>query len=226
MASSRQPAGVFFEPTDEEFALLASILYSSTSTNDSGHGSNVRSPHRGKFTMAIVGHSAFAGGYDTVLTDERREPPNSQRPGGALYLLTINHVRVAMAGDTHDFEYYRERSGADAARTMHHFITGGGGVSEHRDRLDFSEGTSVGDWLFIRGPTAFAAKMEAEMPLWKQLVSGTGSSATHGRQHRGLVRLFDFTTHHSSELSWRSGREIEKACRFCPQRCRRLLHLA
>jgi len=69
----------------------------------------------------------FAGGYDTVLTDERREASEFQRPGGALLLLTINHVRVAMAGDTHDFEYYREKIGADAARTMHHFITGGGG---------------------------------------------------------------------------------------------------
>ena len=34
-----------------------------------------------------------------------------------------------MAGDTHDFEYYREKiGGGETARAMHHFVNGGGGA--------------------------------------------------------------------------------------------------
>ena len=34
-----------------------------------------------------------------------------------------------MAGDTHDFEYYREEyNSGDGPRAMHHFVNGGGGA--------------------------------------------------------------------------------------------------
>ena len=40
--------------------------------------------------------------------------PNSSEQFGALYQLLAKHnVRIAMAGDTHDFEYYRENITGD-----------------------------------------------------------------------------------------------------------------
>jgi len=61
---------------------------------------------------------------------------DSTRQRLALYkLLTSYGVRIAMAGDTHDFEYYLESSGP---RAMHHFVNGGGGAYLSIDTaLDF-----------------------------------------------------------------------------------------
>ena len=84
---------------------------------------------RGKFMMAIVGHPRFAGGYDTLPAADSRDDGIPEGLGALYRLLAIHNVRIAMAGDTHDFEYYRERSDADeAAPVTHHFVNGGGGA--------------------------------------------------------------------------------------------------
>ena len=117
---------------------------------------------RGKFIMAIVGHPRFAGGYDTSIGDEKF---------AALYgLLTRAGVTVVMAGDTHDFEYYRQRvEEGGVAREIHHFINGGGGAYlSIGTALDFPEKPAVADAAFYPGATALHAKLEAETPLWKK----------------------------------------------------------
>jgi len=44
-------------------------------------------------------------------------------------LLRDHDVSIAMAGDTHDLEYYLEPlKGKDTGRVMHHFVNGGGGA--------------------------------------------------------------------------------------------------
>ena len=52
------------------------------------------------------------------------------------------------AGDTHDFEYYREKIGGDgAAQVMHHFVNGGGGAYlSIGTALGFPKQPAVGDW--------------------------------------------------------------------------------
>jgi len=72
-----------------------------------------------------------------------------------------------MAGDTHDFEYYRERFG-DSARVMHHFVNGGGGAYlSIGTALDFPKQPPVADWAFYPSPDSLRAKIDAETPAWK-----------------------------------------------------------
>jgi len=75
-----------------------------------------------------------------------------------------------MAGDTHDFEYYREKIGdGDGARVMHHFVNGGGGAYlSIGTALDFPQAPPLDDWAFYPRTDRLRDKMEAEMPLWKQ----------------------------------------------------------
>ena len=45
---------------------------------------------------------------------EGHDVAESSEKFAALYRLLANHnVRIAMAGDTHDFEYYREKNRSD-----------------------------------------------------------------------------------------------------------------
>ncbi len=76
---------------------------------------------RGKMVMAVLGHPFFAGGHDVARDDDEFM--------ALRQLLRAHGVRVVMAGDTHDLEYYREPlddpSGPGA---MHHWVNGGGGA--------------------------------------------------------------------------------------------------
>ena len=75
-----------------------------------------------------------------------------------------------MAGDTHDFEYYREKISRDGTtHVMHHFVNGGGGAYlSIGTALDFPKQPAVGDWAFYPRTDRLREKMDAEMPLWKQ----------------------------------------------------------
>ena len=163
---------VFFELQTENFALLA-IDTGILRTVDERQWAWIERAldrSRGKFTMAIVGHPRFAGGHDTALTSGGRDVSEYPKDLEALYrLLTINKVRIAMAGDTHDFEYYRENIAGDAARVMHHFVNGGGGAYlSIGTALDFPKVPPVADWAFYPRTDSLRGKMDAEMPLWKQ----------------------------------------------------------
>jgi len=126
---------------------------------------------QGKFTMAIVGHPRFAGGSDIPSYAEGQDVSDSSERFAALYrMLTSHNVRIAMAGDTHDFEYYRQKIDADGtSRVMHHFVNGGGGAYlSIGTALDFPTKPPVADWAFYPRTDQLRAKMDAEMPLWKQ----------------------------------------------------------
>jgi hypothetical protein len=163
---------VFFELQTEGFALLAidTGILRTVDERQWAWLERALDRSRGKFTMAIVGHPRFAGGHDTVLTDEGRDATKFPKDLGALYrLLTLSKVRVAMAGDTHDFEYYRENIGGEGAHAMHHVVTGGGGAYlSIGTALDFPKEPPVADWAFYPNTSSLRAKMEAETPLWKQ----------------------------------------------------------
>ena len=61
---------------------------------------------RGKMVMAVLGHPFFAGGHDVARDDDEFMALRE--------LLRAHGVRVVMAGDTHDLEYYREPVDGDA----------------------------------------------------------------------------------------------------------------
>ena len=115
---------------------------------------------RGKLIMAIVGHPRFAGGRDTTIGDEKF---------AAVYrLLARNGVTVAIAGDTHDFEYYQESTAAGGT-TQHHFVNGGGGAYlSIGTALSFPARPAVPNFAFYPSSHPLRAKLEAETPIWKQ----------------------------------------------------------
>ena len=163
----------FFELQSKDFALLA-IDTGVLRTVDEKQWAWIESAlgrSQGKFTMAIVGHPRFAGGRDLPPTAEDHDVSDSSGNFAALYrLLASRNVRIAMAGDTHDFEYYREKIAGDAAaRVMHHFVNGGGGAYlSIGTALDFAKQPAVEDWAFYPRTDILRGKMDAEMPIWKQ----------------------------------------------------------
>ena len=125
---------------------------------------------RGKFIMAIVGHPLFAGGRGLPPIAEDHDVSESSDNFAALYSLLAKHkVKIAMAGDTHDFEYYREKIRGNGGQVMHHFVNGGGGAYlSIGTALDFPKQPAVGDWAFYPRTDRLHAKMDAETPMWKQ----------------------------------------------------------
>jgi hypothetical protein len=163
----------FFELQTEDFALLA-IDTGVLRTVDERQWAWIERAlgrSRGKFIMAIVGHPRFAGGRDLPPTAEGHDVSESSGNFAALYRLLARHnVRIALAGDTHDFEYYREKiGGAGGTQMMHHFVNGGGGAYlSIGTALDFAKQPAVDDWAFYPRTDILRAKMDAEMPMWKQ----------------------------------------------------------
>jgi hypothetical protein len=164
---------VFFELQTDNFALLA-IDTGILRTIDERQWAWVeRSLDRsqGRFTMAIVGHPRFAGGSEIPSYAEGHDVSDSMEKFAALYRLLASHnVRIVMAGDTHDFEYYRENIGTNGStRKMHHFVNGGGGAYlSIGTALDFPEEPAVGVWAFYPRTDDLRSKLDAEMPIWKQ----------------------------------------------------------
>lgn len=111
---------------------------------------------RGNFTMVILGHPFYAGGAYVADSDPSFLAVHE--------LLREYRVPVVMAGDTHDFEYYRE-PGEDGAR---HFVNGGGGAYlSIGTALDWPSVAPVQDYGFYPRTDAVAAKLQNETPLWK-----------------------------------------------------------
>ncbi len=110
----------------------------------------------GHFTMAILGHPFYASGRDQRGDDSFARVNELLRGRG---------VRVVMAGDTHDFEYYRDAGGSEP---MHHFVNGGGGAYlSIGTALDWPERPVFTDYAFYPRTDALRAKLEAETPFWK-----------------------------------------------------------
>jgi uncharacterized membrane protein HdeD (DUF308 family) len=112
----------------------------------------------GNFKMVVLGHPFYVSGRPTFEGDaEFQSIYDTMRRYG---------VQVAMAGDTHDFEFYRRRYGD--RQEMLHFVNGGGGAY-------LSIGTAVGfpkdpatpDWAFYPREDAVTAKIQKESPWWK-----------------------------------------------------------
>ncbi|HET9706604.1 MAG TPA: DUF308 domain-containing protein [Vicinamibacterales bacterium] len=108
------------------------------------------------FTMAILGHPYLAAGLE--------------QEGDASFarlreLLRSRNVPVVMAGDTHDFEYYREARGSSS---VHHFVNGGGGAYlSIGTALDWPTTPAFGEYAFYPRTDAITAKLNAETPPWK-----------------------------------------------------------
>ena len=115
---------------------------------------------QGRFTMVILGHPFYAGGaYQGV----------DEAFGSIHRLLRRYKIPIVMAGDTHDFEYYREAyHTGDGPQVMHHFVNGGGGAYlSIGTALDWPAVAPVQDWAFYPSTQAVRAKLENETGRWK-----------------------------------------------------------
>jgi hypothetical protein len=165
--STGHQAAPYFEVQTDRFALLAV---------DTGVHRTLDAPQRawfeaalaraeGKFRMVLLGHPLYAGG--TCQSDGDEEFTRIHD------LVRRYRVPVVMAGDTHDFEYYRERRpGPSGEEVTHHFVNGGGGAYlSIGTALDWPARPPVEDWAFYPRTDALAAKLEAEAsgivrPVW------------------------------------------------------------
>jgi 3',5'-cyclic AMP phosphodiesterase CpdA len=111
----------------------------------------------GRFTMAITGHPFYAAGRSQVGDDSFKQVHD---------LLRSRGVGVMMAGDTHDFEYYRE---AAAEQPVHYFVNGGGGAYlSIGTALDWPTHAAFADYAFYPRTDAVASKLDAETPAWQR----------------------------------------------------------
>ncbi len=121
---------------------------------------------KGNFTMAILGHPFYASGVRSeALANEGRDQRGDDSFARVHQLLRSRGVRVMMAGDTHDFEYYRD---ASTAPPSHYFVNGGGGAYlSIGTALDWPDRAVFTDYAFYPRTDALRAKLDAETPFWK-----------------------------------------------------------
>jgi uncharacterized membrane protein HdeD (DUF308 family) len=114
----------------------------------------------GKLTMAILGHPFFAGGYDVTQGDEEFARLKQH--------LLDRGVRIVMAGDTHDLEYYVE-PGSSTGAAVHHFVNGGGGAYlSFGTSLAWPSRAPTADWAFYPNRDAVMDKIRVRTPWWKR----------------------------------------------------------
>ena len=165
---------VFFELQTTDFALLA-IDTGILRTVDERQWAWIERAldrSRGKFIMAIVGHPRFAGGRDHS-TDGRR--PRCLRilrkisPRSIVFWQTTTS-ELPWPAIRMTSSITGKKSAAMVPRSvMHHFVNGGGGAYlSIGTALDFPKQPAVGDWAFYPRTDRLRAKMDAEMPVWKQ----------------------------------------------------------
>jgi hypothetical protein len=109
--------------------------------------------------MAILGHPFFAGGQDVTTGDEDFARIRNR--------LLARAVRIVMAGDTHDLEYYNETSHASAP--VHHFVNGGGGAYlSFGTSLAWPATPPTAEWTYYPDQAAVTRKIEDHTPWWKR----------------------------------------------------------
>jgi hypothetical protein len=107
---------------------------------------------KGTFTMAIVGHPSYAAGRAQIGEGSFKQVHE---------LLRTRGVRVMLAGDTHDFEYYRDQD-------FHYFVDGGGGAYlSIGTSMNWPDQPALGRYAFYPRTDAVSAKLNAETPFWK-----------------------------------------------------------
>jgi hypothetical protein len=116
---------------------------------------------RGKMVMAVLGHPFFAGGHDVAHDDEEFMAVRD--------LLRAHGVRIVMAGDTHDLEYYEETlNGASVPVTVHHWVNGGGGAYlSFGSALAWPARPDLATWAYYPNQASVVEKIHTYTPWWK-----------------------------------------------------------
>jgi hypothetical protein len=109
------------------------------------------------FKMVVLGHPFYVAGVYQGAADPAFDD--------LYHLLERYGVDVAMAGDTHDFEFYRVPG---PRKPMLNFVNGGGGAYlSVGTSLGFSHEPATSDYAFYPRTDQLTAKIRDEAPLWK-----------------------------------------------------------
>lgn len=113
------------------------------------------------FKFVILGHPFYVAG--------KYQGPGDPAFNAIHETLRRHQVDVVMAGDTHDFEFYREKYVANGTEAqMLNFVNGGGGAYlSVGSALDFPAQPEVADWAIYPRADQLHAKLVNESPFWK-----------------------------------------------------------
>jgi 3',5'-cyclic AMP phosphodiesterase CpdA len=116
---------------------------------------------RGKMVMAVLGHPFYAGGHDVSKDDEEFTAVRD--------LLRAHDVRIVMAGDTHDLEYYEESVQRPSGPvTVHHWVNGGGGAYlSFGTALAWPAKADTAVWAHYPNMRDVVDKVDRWSPWWK-----------------------------------------------------------
>jgi hypothetical protein len=115
-----------------------------------------------KFKMVILGHPLYAAG--------RYQGADTADFARIHEVLKRHAVQVVIAGDTHDFEFYKEPyESGDSARSMTHFVNGGGGAYlSIGTALAWPKEPPVKECGCYPRADALIAKLDQQTPTWKR----------------------------------------------------------
>ena len=113
------------------------------------------------FKLVVLGHPFFVAGRYTASGDANFREIHE--------ILKRYKVDVAMAGDTHDFEFYKQRyDSSEGPQEMLHFVDGGGGAYlSVGTSVAFPDDPDVPDYAFYPSTKDVNAKLDRETPYWK-----------------------------------------------------------
>ena len=113
------------------------------------------------FKLVVLGHPFMVAGADTTEND-----PEFRKIYDTMKRFAVD---IVMAGDTHDFEFYKEKYSTESAqKEMLHFVDGGGGAYlSIGTSLAFPEKPVFPDYAFYPRTDELTAKIKREAPYWK-----------------------------------------------------------
>jgi hypothetical protein len=157
----------FFQVQTDRFALIAVDTGVARRVDDAQWAwlQSALEAARGKFIMAVLGHPFYAGG--AYLADSSDDDPTGFAAIHAL--LEAHGASIVMAGDTHDLEYYAERSPQGAPPVMHHWVNGGGGAYlSFGTALAWPTHPATTTWAHYPRYDDVYDKIESSTPWWRR----------------------------------------------------------
>ncbi len=113
------------------------------------------------FKMVILGHPFYVAG--------KYQGADNQDFNQIYETLRRFRVDVAMAGDTHDFEFYKVNTPSEnGSKEMLHFVNGGGGAYlSIGTAVGFPEKPETENYAFYPRSDEITNKIQTEAPAWK-----------------------------------------------------------
>ena len=109
------------------------------------------------YKLVVIGHPFYVAGKYQAADDEEFDE--------IFRILQRHNVDAVMAGDTHDFEFYKIKNGQ---KEMLSFVNGGGGAYlSIGTSLGFPDDPATKDYAFYPRTDELTTKIQTEAPFWK-----------------------------------------------------------